>query len=292
MGIGIEDGENMERLWSQMPYACHSRYMRPETRRDFITIFAHTIAVKSYKNLPESIGTKMRRSLLNLGMTKSEYKTIKLIEIDKCCLEYLNQYNYVDLNKTLISIKLALINDNSQSDDIKQSIRQYIDMLARSKISRDSKSYERSGTKGAAMSKRTKRSVDQSFYEAVEQFNTRFGENLSASSVLDSLKTGIIDDDLENSIICWKSIEQLSICYDDLNSSIKSLNKVSKEMLDFSKPSIDQTIVELLKQRIHLNNQIVTRLKALKIVCFDALSKLQTYHQQITHYTDKPESVN
>ena len=88
--IGIEDGENMDRLWSQMPYACHSRYMRPETRRDFITIYAHAIAMKAYKSLPESIETKMRRSFSNLSITKSQSGAIQLIDIDKCYLYYLN----------------------------------------------------------------------------------------------------------------------------------------------------------------------------------------------------------
>ena len=143
-------------------------------------------------------------------------------------------------------------------------------------------SNQRSGTKGAAMGKRIKRSADQAFYEAVEQFITRFGENLSGSSVLDSLRTGLMDDYLEQSILFWKSVEQLVYYHYDLNSSIKSIRKVSKEMVDFSKPSIDQTIVEAIDQRISLNKQIVTRLKALKFIYTDALDKINSYQLQIS----------
>lgn len=287
MGLGLEDGENMERLWSQMPYAVHSRYMRPETRRDFITIHAHAIAMKAYLSLPKTIELKLKRSLMNLGLIHSMGGKIKLLKGD---FSRLNSISYSVVIENLRNIKNTLQSNPGDDIESEAAMRQYVDLLGLSKIRRDLKGNRRTGTKGAAMEKRTKMSANRTFLEAIEEFNKRFDGTLSDSDVLEALKSDRLERDLEASILCWKSVEQISFCYDDLTSAYFSLNKVSEEMkVICDKSTTDASLVKMLEVRMNLNHVITEKLQRLRSIAIEALDRIQIYSDQIVQYSSQQQ---
>ena len=74
LGIRLEDGENAERFWSRLLYASHTRKMRSEIRRDFISLHANLLCQSSFFSLADTLNLKLSRAEKTLDDLMKQFK--------------------------------------------------------------------------------------------------------------------------------------------------------------------------------------------------------------------------
>ncbi len=235
LGIGIEDGENAERYWSRLPFAAHTRYMRPETRRDFITTHCHFLSENAYLNLVPCLKRKFKNAKKILSAVKTT------------SLSYSGIKSEIEKSKNSISKSNVL----SSKEEAEESLF----ALART-VFRCEKHQKRSrGTKISATVATGIRKATSCLSENVSAFNSRFSTNLTVKSILDGAKNSS-KDALEDSIDFWKAIEQLYMIEKDVNTADKTLVRMNLSLSKKLDLETDPSKILLMEERVKLNDKI------------------------------------
>lgn len=272
LGIGIEDGENAERFWSRLPYAAHTRMMRPEIRRDFISLHANLICQSSFLNIVNTLAGKIERVKDNLSkfdlLTNVVHKYSSLLEVIKA--------NQSPSSKTKLSCRndLDFKKDKSLSE---------IDSVARAILKLEIRKKTVRGTKKTAMSCRALKSTRECLNVLITTFNASYPLEvaLDYNSVTKNCKLDIQNDGIENSILFWKSIEQLMMTRRDVIDGVANLTAVKKEMEQLSTSLLDDYIIEAIGIRKALFESVINNLSKILTVTRDMYTKYDAYIKQI-----------
>ena len=243
LGIGLEDGENAERFWSRLPYAAHTRKMRSEIRRDFISLHANLLCQSSFFSLADT---------LNLKLSRAEKSLDDLMKIftDKQKAPIAYQTFIEEMENTKRDSTNDLTSNRRASDvEIK---RRNIDSIARTIIRIELKSNSRMGTKKSAMIARALKSSRECLSESIDEFNATFPSEsrLEFSKVLLRCKSSLLSDEMENNSLFWKCIEQLKMTHRDLIDGQASLLRISENITSCQSLAIDHSIIQATNKRL------------------------------------------
>ena len=274
LGIGIEDGENAERFWSRLPYAAHTRMMRPEIRRDFISLHANLICQSSFLNIVNTLSGKVERVKDNLSkfdlFTNGIHKYSILLEVIKA--------DKILSSKTKLSCghdpDLKKVKSLSEIDNV---ARAFLKLKIRKQTVR--------GTKKSAMSSRALKSMKECLNGLITAFNASYPLEvaLDYNSVTNNCEVDIQNDGIENSILFWKSIEQLMMTRRDVIDGVANLTAVKKEMEQLSTSLLDDDcIIEALGIRKALFESVINNLTKILAVTRDLYTNYAAYIKQIS----------
>ena len=273
LGIGIEDGENAERFWSRLPYAAHTRMMRPEIRRDFISLHANLICQSSFLNIASTLAGKIERVKDNLS---------KFDLLANCVHNYSSLLEAIKADQSPSSkSKLFCRND---PDLKKVQLLSEIDSVARSILKLKIRKRSVRGTKKSAMSSRALKSTKECLNELMAAFNARYPSEvaLDYNSVTNNCKIDIQNDGIENSILFWKSIEQLMMTRRDVIDGVANLTAAKKEMEQLSSSLLDDCIIETIGIRKALFESVINNLTKILTVTRDLYTKYDAHIKQIS----------
>ena len=234
-GIGLEDGENAERFWSRLPYASHTRVMRPEIRRDFISLHANLLCQASFSSLPETLRSKFLKAQKNLEQLSEILMKRSVTE------------TYSDF--TLALIKESI---DAESNNIDLSKRNLFS-IARIILDLESRNGKVRGTKKAQFLARTLAAARQTLNDLIKTFNESFSEDvLDYPKVMAEVRRSHLDDTFGCRVLFWKSLEQLVLTHCDTIDAICNLKKVLAEMEAAIKDCQNVSISQAIKKRCDL----------------------------------------
>lgn len=275
LGFGLEDGENAERFWSQLPYAIHTRFMRPRTRRDYISMHVHYLAEMAYHRLANTIKIKLKRaktyinSLKNsVGLPTGSYKLFR-----------------ENLEAIMAAAPTAIQSGNKDLSfkNIESLASSYMKLLEKRKKVR--------GAKSSAHILRCIQSTKTSLNDEIEKFNLQFPEaKVLFKDVLNITDTKDKTDD--QLVFFWKSIEQLIMCYDDSTAAIASLNMTQSSMKLVLKSKLSRDVKQKIRLRLKMNALILKELGKVKVSCKKMLDNYKTYERQVNAYNKAASEMN
>ncbi len=267
LGIGLEDGENVERWWSRMSWNSNLACMRPENRRDFISALVDNKNEMAYIELPKCLEIKVKKA-------QKAFEAMKNRGVRPYAIVVPLLFSEVE------TISKEEFTNNADKNDLSEKLFEQCLLIKHLRL----KQRKKKGSKTTAMIARAISASMKDLDYMLERYNLRFKTSLTDQQLFSSIKSEKMESHFVEELRFYKACEQVILTLHDIEDAKSNLLNLIESLNQHIANPAHVASLDLFKRKKHFFKQIHKSLSIVEELATKLKSEYSVFVNQLNNF--------